>query len=411
MRRYLRTLAIGTALLTGGAAAFNWAVDPYGVFAMPEVTGFNAIKPRAGQRGWLAKVHRIEQHRPRALILGNSRAEVGFDPTHEAWPAAVRPVVNAALPGTGPATARDLLELAARFERPQLVVLGLDFLDFRTARDARPDAPEPAADPLAPLNRLRNVRDTTFSTSTLRDAIATIAAQRDPYARDLTRLGFNPMRDHLGLAIAEGYAALFVQKDRENARNLLRGPKEIFVASARTSDALESTRAILRIAEKQGTDLRFVIYPYHARLLELFHHAGLWPAFEAWKAALVELIDAERARSPHLRVTLWDFSGYDERTWEPVPDGRGRDVTMQWYWEAGHFKKALGDRVLARVLQTPEALVPAAPSDGVVLTAANLPAALAHIRSGRERYLQARPAEAAAIRDLAQRMRPADGST
>ena len=43
---------------------------------------------------------------------------------------------------------------------------------------------------------------------------------------------------------------------------------------------------------------------------------------------------------------LWDFSGFSPYADEAVPLPGDTHSEMRWYWEAGHFKKSLGDRLL-----------------------------------------------------------------
>jgi len=105
--------------------------------------------------------------------------------------------------------------------------------------------------------------------------------------------------------------------------------------------------SVLRIAGENGVDVQLVIYPYHLLLMLQIEAAGLWPLLEQWKADVAALSDEARRRG--VRVTLWDFSCPDRLTAEAVPGDRERKATMRWYWEAGHFKKELGDLVLARV--------------------------------------------------------------
>jgi hypothetical protein len=65
------------------------------------------------------------------VALGNSRAEIGFDPESPAWPESARPVFNLALPGAGIGAIADELAKALRSASPRLVAVGPDFLDFR----------------------------------------------------------------------------------------------------------------------------------------------------------------------------------------------------------------------------------------------------------------------------------------
>jgi hypothetical protein len=61
---------------------------------------------------------------------------------------------------------------------------------------------------------------------------------------------------------------------------------------------------------------------------------------------------------------------------------------MQWYWESVHYKAALGDRILAVVLDHPTGTAP--PADfGVALTPDTLERHLAHLRLSAERFAAA----------------------
>lgn len=85
----------------------NYWVDPYGLY-WPYSEG--DWKPNGAAQGELVKPYLVLKHSPRTLILGNSRAEVGFDPEDAAWSESAQPVYNLALPGTGTRVARRLFE-------------------------------------------------------------------------------------------------------------------------------------------------------------------------------------------------------------------------------------------------------------------------------------------------------------
>ena len=61
------------------------------------------------------------------------------------------------------------------------------------------------------------------------------------------------------------------------------------------------------------------------------------------------MVEAEnRAATGNGTLRLIELGGSDEPTLEPV-SAKG-DVHMRWYWEAGHYKSALGDRIIDAVL-------------------------------------------------------------
>jgi hypothetical protein len=92
-----------------------------------------------------------------------------------------------------------------------------------------------------------------------------------------------------------------------------------------------------------------IIYPYHAQILALFEETGLANAFEEWKAAVTREVSAARQRHPGAQITLFDFSGYGSYNCERIPDKGDRATSTRWYWEAGHFKKQLGDILLESI--------------------------------------------------------------
>jgi hypothetical protein len=49
-------------------------------------------------------------------------------------------------------------------------------------------------------------------------------------------------------------------------------------------------------------------------------------------------------------VEVWDFSGVAPETLEAIPAKGDRQTRLTNYWEAGHFKKELGDLVIDRLL-------------------------------------------------------------
>ena len=149
-----------------------------------------------------------------------------------------------------------------------------------------------------------------------------------------------------------------------------------------------------RYCESERIACHFVIYPYHAHILVLFQETGLWNAFWDWKQALTEV--AERVNSSTRTVVLWDFSGPSSFTMEPVPLENQNSKSMQWYWEAGHFKKELGDLVLNQVLH-PSRL---ATDLGARLEASNLSRLRTESERIIEQYRQERSGEIRVLMDI-----------
>jgi hypothetical protein len=398
MAAYLRLWLPLILLLLILAAIFNYLMDPYGLYR-PQAEGM--WKPHAGSQGELVKPYQAIRQPLGTLILGNSRAEVGFDPDDSAWQKAARPVFNMGIPGKGPRTARRLFEHVLAQHPPGLLVLGVDFLDFPIAPQARPEA-EPAlgarllTGPAGQANPRRWIQvwhdraATLLSLDALTHSLDTWRQRGRPGVPHLTQSGFNPMHDYQRMAAAEGYHNLFRQRDREYLRTLARKPRNLFLAGSRTSPGFEDIQAILQQARARRIPVQLVIYPYHARLLESLQIQGLWPLFEEWKRELARL-----ASNQGDSVQLWDFSGYHVYATEPVPVAGDRASEVRWYWESGHFKSSLGHLMLERMRGNGD------PALGHQITPANLEQHLSMIRQEGAAYRSAQPGLALDLERLA----------
>ncbi|PJJ18381.1 hypothetical protein CLU90_1570 [Janthinobacterium sp. 67] len=350
-------LAILALLLAAGAVllgAFVFVVDPYGLYGVVRRDNFNAVKPGLSRYQNQIKQEHALRRQPRFIILGNSRAEIGFDPRASAL-AALGAGYNLAIPGTGLATsASQFAQLRQAGVRPRTVIVGMEFIDFLNPAVAPVARPAPAT--AAPAHGHAFWRfDALFSLASVKDAVHTLRIQHDGEAATMSADGFNPLLDYGGHARRDGYHKMFAQRAQESAANLRRKSTR----GLATADFQLLRNCLLAMAATQA-DVKLVIYPYHAQMLAMFEAAGLWPLFEEWKAQLVQEIGAVRARYPDARISLTDFSGYGPYNCEPIPAANERGTATRWYWEAGHFKKALGDIVLRRVMSPQDS----APDDG-----------------------------------------------
>jgi hypothetical protein len=95
------------------------------------------------------------------------------------------------------------------------------------------------------------------------------------------------------------------------------------------------------------------ISPSHVIHWLLVQRMGLWPRFQQLKRELVKINIDEARRVGRDPFPLWDFSGVNSVTVEPVPPD-GEDEHMEWFWESVHYKAALGDVILENVLARQE---------------------------------------------------------
>jgi hypothetical protein len=119
----------------------------------------------------------------------------------------------------------------------------------------------------------------------------------------------------------------------------------------------------------------------------------LWPAYEDWKRKLVGRVDAARGT---MDVELWDFTGFSPYTDEQVPPPGDTRTELQWYCEAGHFKKSLGDLLLANMFDKRNSHE----QWGRQLTGRNLDELLRQQREAREDYFRNHPDDVTALETL-----------
>ncbi|HEX8873162.1 MAG TPA: hypothetical protein VF780_00940, partial [Nitrosospira sp.] len=276
----------------------------------------------------------------------NSRAEVGFDPEASVFVRHRLSAYNLAIPGTGILSVRKQAEYLHQIGiKPKAAIVGVEFLDFLEVHQAR----TAATSPVHPVDGDRHSVarwfwrfDSLFSLASLKDAIRTLFLQRDDEAETMTSRGFNPLKEYGPIVRSEGYFTLFRQRAQENTRTYLRKAQGLLSRSD-----FGHLRAILDLAAESGSDTTLIIYPYHAQILAIFEEVGLAHTFEEWKNLLISEVSAARLRHPDANIALYDFSGYGRYNCERIPAKGDRVSATRWYWEAGHFKKQLGDIVLA----------------------------------------------------------------
>lgn len=358
--RFLGVFTLTVAALSAAVVILNIVVDPFYIFGS-HVGVWNRLKPAALEHGAPTKTALLGRVRPRALLLGNSRIEVGFDPASVEWPSEMRPVFNGGLAGYTLSTSAELLDdaLAAPGSNLKHVLVGVDLFDFLTSDpnspawnsvNAAPDQDhkhaglDTFAGLSATLTRAHEAFDAALTLNALVGSITTVLAQNTPSATMLPN-GFDPKMEYGVYVKQHGFRDLFDQKQTQLDANFARYQHPDYVDPYRTN-SFRSLRKIITTARAHDIELTLIVYPYHAWMMNLIRKHGIWDASEAWRRALVRVV-AETA--PPMRIRVIDFSGYNAVTQQHVPTPGDVRTDVHWYWEPGHFRSALGDRMIARL--------------------------------------------------------------
>lgn len=344
---FLRYFLGTTLLVLVATGACNVFFDPLGVFGSPRLAGLNAIKPYLNHHQELARHVAACRLAPDTGIFGNSRSEVGLDPESPAIKDHGLSACSLAIPGIDAWTVyRQLLWLQAAGRLPRTIFLGVEFFDFLGGAAAKP-LPTLATQP-APRIDPRFLGEDVFSLIGLRDSCSTLLAQRARYPAITTERGFNPLLEYIPEVAQSGHYALFRQRAQENVRNWLRKPRRIRAQDGTPCNDEIDLDAILRLTTAAGCNVHLLMYPYHAQNRMLVERLGLGGLLQDWKRLVVTMANGYAEHGA--KVDIWDFSGIAPETLEPIPPKGDHHTRLVHYWEAGHFKKALGDMVLARIL-------------------------------------------------------------
>lgn len=411
-KRYCLTLGAAAATIAAAVAAFNYAVDPYLLFDVRRVHGFNALKPSVDTRERMMKAYQAERVDARTIMLGSSRSDLGIDPASSSWPASAKPVYNLSLVGSDTATGIKYLRhhIAARSgSAPRTVVVGLDFEAFlyrpgtRTATRGAAAAPGEVdqrlmVDRNGNPNEQRRMRVLTdqalglLSLDAIYDSMRTIAGNRSHRVVDLRpdgRMSDEAMRQ---TAEVDGFALLFDQKNIETVKRYAAPRYVLSDANQLPIRDLRAVSELLALAREHRMAVVLAVQPAHVSRLELLDRLGYWSDYERWKRELTALV-ARAGRDQE--VALWDFGGYEAEAQERVPQ-QGTRARMRWFWDPVHYSTALGEKMVARMFD------PQSSSQyGVRLTPANIEEHLARVRVDRNAFRAAMPDETARLARLA----------
>jgi hypothetical protein len=401
-KRYLFVWAVALVAMLGAAVGLCVFVDPYSVIGTPRIAGINRDKPAAADWPRLTKAYTVQRADPVTLIVGNSSADVGFNPDSNAWPQAARPVFNLAVDGGLPSTHLRYLQHALAVTHPAHVVIAINFIESLLMSSGQMTAA--AQDQFAfearmlvrkdgspnPGYRQAHFDDLVFATlsfTAVSDSIRTLLHQNDAAATYETPSGWNNGGKFHRWAREDGFRELVVRKDREKIPQLMEWKAD------RTLD-VAPVAAMVRLARAHGAAVTIVILPNYVDEMQSLRQLGLDPDYDAWKSDIVKGV-AQAA--PDGGATIWDFSGYNQYTTEPLPGPGDRKNVLHWFWEPVHFQTTLGDLMIARIEGAP------APADlGVRLSAATLPVQIAAFHAGEAAWEKTHPDDIARVAAIVQ---------
>lgn len=351
-RRYSRFLMAVVIVFVALVAAFNFIVNPMGLFSPPVIQGFNDVHPAGQSFSRLQKIEAIKRLKPDMIITGTSRADSGMNIRSELLPdAALRPY-NAGLSAATIREQRAMLEFAQSVHPLKAAVITLDYFAFNGRKadnkQFEPDRLTPEA-----LNPVTSFFDTYGTIVALDTTVASVKHLR--YIKKPERYAFTKDNGHkesrdVEFDIARHGAAHRFSSDPAAAETSIDNFN--FSYSDKTGDdTFAQYRAMLEFARKNGIQVYLLISPVHISQLEREKRDSVTMIrVSEWKSSLV-LINYEVAQAHDAQpYPLWDFAYPNSLTRESVPPEGDLTSRMQWFADAGHYRAALGDVILRKVL-------------------------------------------------------------
>ena len=380
---------IGTFLaLITATTAINYLVDPYGLYDARRIPGINLHKPAADTHVRLAKPYQVKAVMPRTVIVGNSRPEVGMNPSNNCWPDQMRPVFNFGLPGAGIYMQARHAQHAIYVANVKHMLWGVDFIDFIKVRTGPVNKPQWPPEAEGFESRLAVNADGTrnsaherqslkdflrnlVSLDALSDSIKTLMVQNNDLVSTIRRDGFNPASKYLDIIAVEGQGLVFRQKNEAVTDLFSRPGLQLFDDGMMWSEEFEVVRGLLEYASQNNVNVVLFINPYHADYLLAIDLLGLWDQFVSWKVHLTTLAE-------QFGVELWDYSGINSQSAEKPPPLQDRETVLEWFWEPAHYREKYGSQILGQILNH-QCNSADNPARGKLLTSENI---MEHLRSG-----------------------------
>jgi hypothetical protein len=355
---------IGSALAL--IAGVNIAFDATGIWDTPIRRGFNANKAQQHLYERTAKAHMVMRLKPRAIILGSSRARLALSP--KAFQAITgRPAYNLAI-GSPHISELEAYFRHALFNQPGLkdVVLVVELQEFGPRSIATLQAQDFQADRLETgCLPLRDYAAHTLTFTALVDSFKTLQAnQREPDVRP-----YGPDGEDLALPWRHSLAS---GGPVQTFAYYMAMPQERYTYDPTSMQSLANMVATCRA---RGIRLEVLTSPVHVVEWESLWRSGAGAELEHWQRDLAKT------------TPFWDFSGYNPTTTAAIAP------TMP-YMDPAHYLPPIGERMLQRVYGA------GAPGFGERVDAKNIEAHLLRLEAARTAWQAQNPALARRLNEL-----------
>ena len=356
-QNFYLVFAISTLIPLCLVAVINLVIDPYLYFYSPTFQKINQLKPEREKHLMLSKAAEIKNIETKIIFLGSSRVMSGLNIK---YPGLKYPdlTYNLGLPGANMYQIMHYFNHAlANQSQIKQVILGIDFFMFNENLENLENFDKAR---LGDKIVFKDIINSLLSIDTLQASTTTFKANFNNQNKSNSQEA-KTSRFKRWLTNFLSYEGFYGKYNLSQAR-------------------LENLQTIIDKCKQNNIDLQVFISPTHATQYEAIRLAGLWQNFEQWKREVVKI------------TPVWDFSGYNSITTEPIND------RMENYIDNSHYSPKAGDLVLNRILSFQTERVPK--DFGILLTQDNIETHLKQIRLDREVWQKEHPEEVNLVRKI-----------
>ena len=311
------------------------------------------------------KPYRVSDLRPDSVILGTSRAGVGYDEKHPYFSDKV--VYNFSMAGASMYMVYRTFQHALAQGNLQGVLLDLSLVSFNEYHDLVDSSSKNPGIAVfdgeiavhedgsqkwfSALHRLTHISRFLLSYSATKDSLATLKKQGE---HDGWSLGGRGGWGGSTLRADQSQYQRFMQLQGRILRGFLTETSSerkfsIYARDGSDGKSFHYLERLLVEAQSNGIDVALVISPSHAFFYEALDYLDYEKMYRDWKRRIVNINDDVAKRLGNNPYTVWDYAFYSDLTTEPLPQRSDIGARMTWYFDPVHFKHATGDTVLDQV--------------------------------------------------------------
>lgn len=352
----------------------NILVDPYGAHRYLDLKGINHYVIKNNALGRVGNGLNLYLNEYDVILLGTYRVQLAMNPRMA--PLSDTRVYNASIGDT------EIFEIVEQMgfileHQPDLkeIYLGLDLHAFSANRPIHRDYEDSLFNPETSFTPY--LIRTYFSKDAIFDSISTIAAN---------------LKGTLETYWIDGHYNKGATADhRTETKKLLSNymhSKTMFGCFEYSFDKRDALLSKLEEYAARGIKINLFISPQHAKSLLVIDQVSTMELHYNWLRDMANLLETINKNQPG-SAQLWNFSGFNSVTSEPIVEGHGR---MEFYHEASHYNQVVGQRIV-EVMQTGR------PYDdfGQLISAENIEEIILSMKEGALEYKERNPSE---INDL-----------